>query len=137
MIISTTCRIPLLVINEFWLTRTFWRLMGASIGNETMIDPDVLLFEADMVDIGNNCRIEEMATLLCHKFTQGSLEMESISIPSNAVIRSHAVILPGCKITGNRVKVMPLTHVLSGEELSDGVWHGSPAEKVDIENGFV
>ena len=137
MLISSTCRIPLLVMNEFWLTRSFWRLMGAKIGENTMIDPDVLLFEADMVEIGKDCRIEEMATLLCHKFNQGNLEMEPISIPNDSVIRSHAVILPGSKITGKRVKIMPLTHVLPGEDLSDGVWHGSPAEIIDIEDGIV
>jgi len=137
LLISSTCRIPLLVINEFWVTRAFWTLMGAKIGTNTMIDPDVLLFEADMLDIGDECRIEEMATLLCHKFNQGNLEMEPISIPNNTIIRSHAVILPGSKITGKRVKIMPLTHVLPGEDLTDGVWHGSPAESIDKENGIV
>jgi len=136
-LISSSCHIPLLVINEFWVTRAFWKLMGAKIGINTMIDPNVLMLEADMLDIGDECRVEEMVTLLCHKFNRGNLEMEPISIPNNTIIRSHAVILPGSKISGKRVKIMPLTHVLPGENLTDGVWHGSPAECIDKKHGIV
>jgi len=135
-LILGTIETSLMLINEFWLTSSFWRLMGARIGKNAMIDPDVFIFEADMLKIGDDCRIEDMATLFCHKFSKGLLEMEPITIPNNAYIGSHAVILPGCKISGNHVKVMPLTHVLPREQLSDGVWHGSPAELIDIEYGI-
>jgi UDP-3-O-[3-hydroxymyristoyl] glucosamine N-acyltransferase len=42
--------------------------MGAKIGTNTLIDPNVLIYEADLLEIGDNCRIEEETTLLCHKF---------------------------------------------------------------------
>ena len=134
--IHSFCQASLEMVNEFWVTRTFWSLMGASIGKNTMIDSNVLLFEADLLKIGENCRIENMATLLNHKFNNGGLEMRRIDVPDNSFVGAKAVILPGSKINGKNVRIMPLTHVMEGEITTNGVWHGSPAEKVN-ENGLL
>ena len=137
MMIGASCYPALMIMDEFWVTSFFWRLMGASIGERTMIDPHVLILEADYLKIGNDCRIEDMATLLCHKFSNGRLEMLPIDLPSNTFIGSHSVILPGSRISGTNVKVMPLTLVMTNEEVTDGVWHGSPAELVNVEGGRI
>jgi len=133
--VHTASSLPLQFVNEYWLTAIFWRLMGAKIGQRTMIDPNVLLLEADLLQVGNDCHIKEEATLLCHKFSNGGLEFASIVIPSKTIIRERAVILPGCEFLDENVELMPLTHVLPSEKLTAGRWHGSPAEKVDIEWG--
>lgn len=129
-LILSTCFMPLIYVNEFWLTALFWKMMGACIGKRTMIKPDVLLFEADLLEIGDDCQIEENATLLCHKFSNGGLELAPVVIPSNTYVGHRAVILPGCKIVDENVQILPLTHVLPSEELTAGTWFGSPAEKL-------
>jgi bifunctional N-acetylglucosamine-1-phosphate-uridyltransferase/glucosamine-1-phosphate-acetyltransferase GlmU-like protein len=133
--VHMTSSLPLQLVDEFWLTAIFWKMMGASIGKRTMIDPAVLAFEADLLAIGDDCQIREGVTLLCHKFNNGGLEFGPVVIPSKTCIGARAVVLPGSKILDENVEIMPLTHVLPSEELTVGTWHGSPAEKVDIEYG--
>ena len=82
-----------------------------------------------------DCQTREGVTLLCHKFNNRGLEFGPVVIPSNTCIGARAVVLPGSKILDENVEIMPLTHVLPSEELTVGTWHGSPAEKVDIEYG--
>uniref|UniRef100_A0A7S1ZVC4 AMP-dependent synthetase/ligase domain-containing protein n=1 Tax=Trieres chinensis TaxID=1514140 RepID=A0A7S1ZVC4_TRICV len=137
MFIHEACGMPLLLVNEFWLTAFFWKMMGATIGNQTKIDPDVLMLEADVLVIGDNCRIEQEATLLCHKFNNGGLEIAPIVVPSNTSIGSRAVILPGSEILDEHVTLLPLTSVAPGVKLNAGTWQGSPAEKADIESGVL
>jgi non-ribosomal peptide synthetase-like protein len=133
--VHMTSSLPLQLVDEFWLTAIFWKMMGASIGKRTMIDPAVLAFEADLLAIGDDCQIREGVTLFCHKFNNGGLEFGPVVIPSNTCIGARAVVLPGSKILDENVEIMPLTHILPSEELTVGTWHGSPAEKVDIEYG--
>ena len=109
--------------------------MGARIGKQTKIDPDVLLLEVDLLEIGDNCRIEEEATLLCHKFNNGGLEVAPIVIPSKTYVGSRAVILPGSKMLCENITIHPLTPVNEGQELTAGNWRGSPAGKVNVESG--
>ena len=133
--IHTACQLPLQLLDEFWLTATFWKLMGANIGKNTLIDPDVLFFEVDLLKIGDNCRIEEQATLLCHKFNDGGLKLDRIVIPSSTYIQARAVIFPGSEIGNENVTMLPLTPLNPGEKLTAGHWQGSPAERVNIKTG--
>ena len=127
------CCLPLELVNAFWFTALFWKLMGAKVGKRTMIYSNVLALEADLLDIGDDCQIREEVTLLCHKFSNGGLEFGPVVIPSKTFIGACAVILPGSKICDENVEIMSLTHVLPNEELTAGMWHGSPAQKADIE----
>jgi len=136
ILIHLTCKLPLQLVDEFWLTATFWKMMGAKIGNNTLIDSDVLLYEADLLDVGDNCRIEEEATLLCHKFNEGGLKVEKVVVPSSTCIHSRAVMLPGGEICDEDVTLLPLTLLNPGEKVTKGHWQGSPAERVDIEMLF-
>jgi len=135
LMVHIACAVPLQLLDEFWLTATFWKLMGAKIGKNTLIDPDVLLFEVDLLEIGDNCRIEEEATLLCHKFNDGGLKLDKISIPSSTYIGTRAVIFPGSEICDEYVTMLPLTPLNPGEKLTAGHWQGSPAERVNIKSG--
>ena len=133
-----TVSTPILhLIDEFWLTAAFWKMMGAKIGTNTRIDPDVILFEVDLLEIGDNCRVEEEATLLCHRFNDGGLKLERIVIPSNAYIQNRAVIFPGSEISEEHVTMLPLTPLNPGEKLTAGHWQGSPAERVNIKTGKI
>ena len=109
------------------MTASFWRAMGAKIGNQTRIDPDCLIFEADVLSIGNNCRIESLATLFCHKFNKGGLEIGFMTIPSNTHIGPRAVILPGSEILDEHVTILALTPIIPGDQLTTGEWSGSPS----------
>ena len=134
-LIHTACGLPLRLLDEFWLTATFWKLMGAKIGKNTLIDPDALLLEVDLLEIGDNCRIEEECTLLCHKFNDGGLKLDDIVIPSSTYIQARAVVLPGSEISDEHVTILPLTPLNPGEKLTAGHWQGSPAERVNIKTG--
>lgn len=129
-LIHLTSGFPLQLVDEFWLTAVFWRMMGAKIGKSTLIDPDVLFLEVDLLEIGDNCRIEQEATLLCHKFNNGGLEVDNVVIPSNTNIGARAVVLPGSKICDEHVTILPLTALNPGAKVTKGHWLGSPAEKV-------
>ena len=131
-IIHEACAIPLQLVDEFWLTAMFWRLMGAKIGKNTLIDPNVLLYEADLLDIGDDCRIEEETTLLCHKFNDGGLKLDRIVVPSSCSLQGRSVVFPGSEMD-EHVTMLPLTCLNPGERLSKGHWQGSPAEKITIE----
>ena len=136
-LIHTASPFVLQLIDEFWLTATFWKMMGAKIGTNTRIDPDVLLLEVDLLEIGDNCRIEEEATLLCHRFNEGGLKLERIVIPSNSYIQNRAVIFPGSEVSEEHVTMLPLTPLNPGEKLTAGHWQGSPAERVNIKTGKI
>jgi non-ribosomal peptide synthetase-like protein len=134
-LIHTAAPFVLQLVDEFWLTATFWKMMGATIGTNSRIDPNVLLFEVDLLEIGDNCRVEEMATLFCHRFNDGGLKLERIVIPSNSYIQNRAVILPGSEVSDEHVTMLPLTPLNPGEKLTAGHWQGSPAERVNIKTG--
>jgi len=134
-LIHTASPFVLQLIDEFWLTALFWKMMGAKIGTNTRIDPDVLLLEVDLLEIGDNCRVEEEATLLCHRFNDGGLKLERIVIPSNSYIQNRAVILPGSEVRDEHVTMLPLTPLNPGEKVTAGHWQGSPAERVNIKTG--
>jgi len=106
--------------------------MGAKIGTNTLIDPNVLIYEADLLEIGDNCRIEEETTLLCHKFNDGGLKLDKICIPSSCSLHARSVVSPESKITELGTTVHPLTPVNPGETLSIGHWQGSPPERVEM-----
>lgn len=129
--ISTASASILHFVDEFWLTAFFWKMMGAKIGKKTKIQPDVLLLEADLIEIGDRCWIEKEVTVLCHKFSNGGLELDYIRIPSNTYIGARAIVLPGSEIIDQNVMIMPLTPIIPGEQVTAGVWQGSPAEKID------
>lgn len=131
ILIHSLSPFPLQLIDEFWFTAMFWKIMGATIGTEVKIDADVLFLEVDVLEIGDNCRIEEEATLLCHKFNNGGMEISPIVLPSNTYIGARAVILPGSEIVDEFVSIGPLTPLNPGEKLTVGTWQGSPAEKID------
>ncbi len=124
-------RFPLELLEEFWLTATFWKLMGAKIGKNTLLDPNVLIFEADLLEIGDNCRIEEETTLLCHKFNDGGLKLGNIVVPSSCVLHARSVVFPGSEISDIGTTVHALTPVNPGETLTAGYWQGCPAERVE------
>lgn len=134
-LIHEACGIPPQLLDEFVITAFFWKMMGARIGKQTKIDPDVLLLEADLLEIGDNCRIEEEVTLFCHKFNNGGLEVAPIVIPSKTYVGSRTVILPGSKIVDENVTIHPLTSVNKGQKLTAGNWRGSPAGKINVESG--
>ena len=134
-LIHTAAPFVLQLIDEFWLTATFWKMMGAKIGTNTRIDPNVLLLEVDLLEIGDNCRVEEEATLFCHRFNDGGLKLERMVIPSNSYIQNRAVILPGSEVSEEHVTMLPLTPLNPGEKLTAGHWQGSPAERVNIKTG--
>ncbi len=96
----------------FWLTRILWKLMGARLGKGSNFDPDALIFEADLVEIVDKCRIVEEAALLYHKFSNGGLKLALIIIPSKTLIGSRAVVPPGSRIVDEGICIMPLTRVL-------------------------
>jgi len=133
--IHEACAFPLELLDEFWLTATFWKLMGAKIGQNTLMDPNVLLYEADLLEIGDNCRIEEESTLLCHKFNDGGLKLDRIVVPSSCSLQARSVVFPGGEICDENVTMLPLTPLNPGEKLSTGYWQGSPAERVSIKTG--
>ena len=131
-VVSGISTLTLPLLNEFWLTSMFWRLMGAKIGKNTLIDPNVLICEADLLEIGDNCRIEEETTLLCHKFNDGGLKLDRIVVPSSCSLQARSIVFPGSEICDEHVTMLPLTCLNPGEKVFKGHWQGCPTEKVNF-----
>lgn len=67
-----------MVADDYRLTRWFWRAMGSILGQQVMIDPMAFIFESDLLTLENNSRIDEMATVLCHTFCNGGMDLKLI-----------------------------------------------------------
>jgi non-ribosomal peptide synthetase component F/acetyltransferase-like isoleucine patch superfamily enzyme len=118
-------------VDNYELTRSFWRIMGVKVGNGVMIHPEAYMYETDLLHLDDGAQVDEMATLFCHTFRTRHLELKPIYVGAGASIGINSVVLPGCQIGAN-VELLPLTQVFPTERIKAGVWHGNPAEPVHL-----
>jgi acetyltransferase-like isoleucine patch superfamily enzyme len=122
-------------VDNYSLTRWFWRRMGVKVGKRVMIHPEAFLYETDLLHLEDDTHVEEMATLFCHTFRTRHLELKKIHVGKGARIGINSVVLPGCEI-GDDVTLLPLTQVFPTERIGGGTWHGNPAEPITLLDGL-
>ncbi len=96
----------------------FYRLMGAKIGHNVMINSKNVA-DLSLLEIGDSTVIGGNATVICHSFEQKGLKLKKVSIGNNVIIGLNSVILPGVEI-GERAVVAAGAIVPKGTKIGPG-----------------
>lgn len=90
------------------IKRFFYRAIGAKIGKNVVIAPDVFIdpFFPELVEIGDNSIIGWGTKILAHEFVLNSVRLGRVKIGRNAVIGAFSVIRCGTKVGNNSVVAM-------------------------------
>merc|ERR1719428_21021 len=115
-------------------TNTIYRWLGATIGENTVIDIHTglgyLLFP-HLVTIGRGCSLNKAVKVRTFEFRDGRIEVRPVVIGDNVHLGAMAVVMPGAKIADGTV-IGPRSVVPFGGEVSGHVV-GNPLEQ-QIEN---
>jgi acetyltransferase-like isoleucine patch superfamily enzyme len=80
----------------------YYRLLGAHIGTGTKLSQTVTISEYDLVDIGDNCMIEN-CVIRPFCLETGYMVLDSIVIGSNCSVGYRTVCAPGTRLADNSV----------------------------------
>lgn len=86
----------------------FYRAMGATIGNDVSIDSSVKMFDADLIEIGDQTCLERATRVVPHAIENGELILVPIKIGFNSRIRVRAYVAGGA-VVPDGVSVEPLS----------------------------
>ena len=110
----------------FWLP-AYLRLLGCKIGKRCYIDTTDVT-EHDLVEIGDDVAINDLAGLQTHLFEDRVMKVSGIKVEDRATIGSLAIVLYDAEI-GADAQLGDLSVVMKGESLPAGTsWEGSPAK---------
>jgi len=110
----------------FWLP-AYLRLLGCRIGKRCYIDSTDIT-EHDLVEIGDDVAINDLAGLQTHLFEDRVMKVSSVKVGDRATIGSLAIVLYDAEI-GEDAQLGDLSVVMKGESLPPGTsWEGSPAK---------
>ena len=108
-----------------WLP-LYLRLLGCRIGKRCYIDTTDIT-EHDLVDIGDDVALNELAGLQTHLFEDRVMKVSGVRVEDRATIGSYAIVLYDAEI-GADATLGDLSVVMKGETLPAGTsWEGSPA----------
>ncbi len=80
----------------------FYRLMGAKIGRDVLINSKNV-GDLSLLEIGDHSAIGGSATIIAHSFEKGGLKLKKVKIGKNVIVGLNSVILPGAEIGDNAV----------------------------------
>jgi len=104
-------------------------MLGAKLGKNVQINSKYI-FDATLLEIGDNTVIGGGAIINGHIVEGGKLKLKKIKIGNNVTIGSHATIMPGCEI-GNRALIGASAVLLKNSQVAErDVWYGIPATSV-------
>ncbi|MBF0359778.1 MAG: amino acid adenylation domain-containing protein [Oligoflexia bacterium] len=107
----------------------YYRLMGASISRDTIIDTP-LLSTFDLISIGKNSSICSETQILGYRVENGFLILGNVDIGNDCFVGIHSCIGLNCKMEDG-AKLGDLSLVADNQLLKhDDFYAGSPAEKV-------
>lgn len=106
-----------------------FRMLGAKLGRNVQINSK-FMFDASLLEIGDNTVIGGGAILNGHIVERGKLILRKIKIGKNVLIGSHATIMPGCEI-GDKSIIGASAMLLKDSKVEPrDVWFGIPAESL-------
>ena len=100
-----------------WI-KIYLRVAGAKIGRETFINTKDI-YDAYLLEIGEEVLIGGEAFLNCHLFEHGHLNLDKIIIGDNSTIGANAYLTPGARI-GKNSAVGMYTYLRRNTEVGDG-----------------
>lgn len=109
----------------------FYRLMGMSIGNGTVINSS-MISDPSLISLGKKVTIGGSVTIVGHYGQGGFLVLAPVKIGNNVTIGLKAIIMGGVEI-GDGAKVLAGSVVLPKTKIPAGeTWSGVPAVKINI-----
>eukprot|EP00927_Polykrikos_kofoidii_P030667 TRINITY_DN26395_c0_g1_i1.p1 TRINITY_DN26395_c0_g1~~TRINITY_DN26395_c0_g1_i1.p1 ORF type:complete len:2324 (-),score=348.81 TRINITY_DN26395_c0_g1_i1:181-6945(-) len=116
-------------LNETPYIAFWYRLLGAKVGATAFMD-HVVMFEPDLVTIGDNFSGEFECVLSTSEVVQQKLVLREVVLGSMVRLGVRATIAPGTAVP-DHVEVSHFSAVSDRSVLAAGeVWSGNPAERV-------
>ncbi|CAA7265178.1 unnamed protein product [Cyclocybe aegerita] len=85
------------------LTILYYRLLGAQIGKDVVIDENTKLFECDLLILQDGCRLDTSALRAFCVEREGFFRLAPITVGRRAFINTYTSISPGTSIPDNTV----------------------------------
>ena len=86
-----------------FLEIVYYRMLGARIGKNVIIDPKAILGEFDLLDVKDDCRIDASQIRGFCVERNGFFRLDYISIGQKVVVNTFTVICPGAVIPDGSV----------------------------------
>jgi acetyltransferase-like isoleucine patch superfamily enzyme len=104
-------------------------MLGAKIGKNVQVNSK-FVFDASLLEIGDNTVIGGGAVIIGHQVERGVLKLRRVRIGKNVTIGSNAIIPPGCEI-GDRAIIGAGAVLLKNTKVQPhSVWYGVPAQNI-------
>jgi len=106
-----------------------FRMLGAKLGRNVQINSK-FVFDASLLEIGDNTVIGGGAILNGHIVERGKLVLRKIKIGKNVTVGSHSTIMPGCEV-GDRAIIGAGVVLLKDTVVEPrDVWYGYRSESL-------
>ena len=114
------------------LLNRFYRLMGARIGRNVMINTSNL-YDFDLIEIGDDAFIGGDAVIIGHVGEKGLLRIRPVRIGPHCTVGQSSVIFPGATMEEGSI-LGALSLLPKGKTLPRGtVWGGNPLREIHRE----
>jgi acetyltransferase-like isoleucine patch superfamily enzyme len=107
----------------------YFKMMGAKIGKNVQINSK-FVFDATLLEIGDNTVIGGNATVISHVVEWGVLKLKKVKIGKNVTIGSNAVVMPGVEIGDNALIGVGAVLLKNTRVAPRSVWYGIPAAPI-------
>ena len=115
------------------LLNGFYRLMGARIGRNVMINSSNL-YDFDLIEIGDDAFIGGDAVIIGHVGEKGMLRIRPVRIGARCTVGQSSVVFPGAVMEEGSV-LGALSLLPKGKTLPRGtVWGGNPLHEIHRES---
>ncbi|MFA5147705.1 MAG: DapH/DapD/GlmU-related protein [Candidatus Omnitrophota bacterium] len=107
----------------------FLRMLGVKLGKNVQINSKYI-FDATLLEIGDNTVIGGGAIIIGHIVERGTLKLRKVRIGRNVTIGSHSTIMPGCEI-GDHAIIGASAVLRKGTKVEPrDIYYGIPAESI-------
>lgn len=105
------------------------RMLGAKLGKNVQINSK-FVFDATLLEIGDNTVIGGGAIIIGHVVEKGILKLKRVKIGKDVTIGSNAIIMPGCEIGDNTLIGAGAVLLKNTKVEPRSVWYGVPAAPI-------
>jgi hypothetical protein len=126
------CRRPLRMSSGSVLSNPLLRMMGCRIGKRTIVGSPLQASDWNAVSFGDDCIVNGF--LQFHTFENMMLKAKLTHIRDGSTVNFGATVMGGAVIEPGTL-LLPLSLVLKEMHLPSGIYEGSPAEPVALNQG--
>jgi len=106
-----------------------FRMLGAKLGKNVQFNSK-FVFDASLLEIGDNTVVGGGAIINCHIVERGKLILRKVKIGKNVLLGSHCTIMPGCEIGDRAIIGAGVTLQKDTKVESKDVWVGYKSESL-------